>query len=148
MRTSILTQTASSTVPCPAQLVTSRTAGGRPCLEAALLAEVVFGLLAAHPATLAACVLPDHVHWLLAHPRLDRQATADAVQRFRTSSSDLAARLGLRGRLWRPGDAEIRTVIRVRQVGDWIVDNPRRLGLISQAPLWPWSIRRFDEEVQ
>lgn len=90
------------------------------------------GLLTTHPATVAACLLPDHLHWLLAH------GDVGCVGRFESWSSSCAARLGLRGPLW-SGPAHSEVVVDPAATAAHILANPVRLGLVCEPQRWPWS---------
>lgn len=122
-------------------LVGLSTAGRRAVFAHALTADAVFSVIAAHPATLAACLMPDHLHWLLAtaEPRA-------VVARARAFTASLAAHLGLRGALWRPGQSERAPANRDELTGlaEQLCGNPVRAGLVSEAAQWPWQIRRID----
>ena len=86
--------------------------------------------------TLAYCLMPDHLHWLL---RLGQPTLARVVGNMKGRSS--WARRSPTGHLWQRGyyDHAIRTDENLRNVARYIVANPLRAGLVTHIgdyPLW------------
>ena len=89
--------------------------------------------------TLAFCVMPDHLHWLL---ELRQQSLANVVGQMKgRSSRAFRARLAGGGHLWQRGyfDHAIRTDENLLNVARYIIANPLRAGLVTRIgdyPLW------------
>ena len=86
--------------------------------------------------TLAYCLMPDHLHWLL---KLGKPTLAHVVGQMKGRSS--RASRAIDGRLWQRGyyDHAIRTDENLRNVARYIVANPLRAGLVAHIgdyPLW------------
>jgi hypothetical protein len=125
--------------------LTLETRGGRPLFDAhrpTTLAVGVFELAARHPDTVAACLLPARLDWLLA----DGLRLAECVGLFRARSTDLAHRHGRHGKLWRRCRwGHVRGPRQgLREAAAAIVDAPRRLGLVASARDYPLRILRLD----
>jgi REP element-mobilizing transposase RayT len=85
--------------------------------------------------------MPDHLHWLLA----DASRAGDAVIRFKSLSTRVSWQRGVRGRLWQRSywDHVIRRQEDLREVAEYIVQNPVRAGLVRQASEYPWQIMKL-----
>ena len=100
---------------------------------------VVHALHAGDAHTLAYCLMPDHLHWLL---ELKQQPLALVVGQMKgRSSRAYCARLASNGHLWQRGyyDHAIRTDENLLNVARYIIANPLRAGLVSRIgdyPLW------------
>jgi len=86
--------------------------------------------------TLAFCLMPDHLHWLL---RLGRLTLAQVVGQMKGRASR-SCRVE-DGHLWQRGyyDHAIRTDENLLNVARYIIANPLRAGLVSRIgdyPLW------------
>jgi len=88
-------------------------------------------------------VMPDHIHMLL-RP-LVRDGRAESLGRITHSlKSWLAHRingmLGRSGRVWQVEsyDRIIRNQEEYEEKADYILDNPRRAGLVDDPAKWPW----------
>ena len=84
--------------------------------------------------TLAYCLMPDHLHWLM---RLDKSPLARVVGQMKGRS----ARATGNGYLWQRGyyDHAIRTDESLLNVARYIIANPLRAGLVTRIgdyPLW------------
>ena len=84
--------------------------------------------------TLAYCLMPDHLHWLM---QLDKSILARVVGQMKGRS----ARATGNGRLWQRGyyDHAIRTDENLLNVARYIIANPLRAGLVKRLgdyPLW------------
>jgi len=107
---------------------------GRPVLNALRVAGTVDDAQ-----TLAYCLMPDHLHWLL---RLGRLTLAQVVGQMKgRASREYQARRATTGHLWQRGyyDHAIRTDESLRNVAAYIVANPLRAGLVEKIgdyPLW------------
>jgi len=105
------------------------------------LALEVFRLVIEPEFTMAACLMPDHLHWLLA----DASRAGDAVIRFKSLSTRVSWQGGVRGRLWQRSywDHVIRRQEDLREVAEYIVQNQVRAGLVPQASEYPWQIMKL-----
>lgn len=86
--------------------------------------------------TLAYCLMPDHLHWLL---RLGNPSLAQAVGRMKGRAARAAGLAS--GHLWQRGyyDHAIRTDENLLNVARYIIANPLRAGLVKRVadyPLW------------
>lgn len=104
-----------------------------------LLAAQIFALTARHPATLAACLLPDRLLWLL-RPGWD---VAETVGRFKAYSNRLASQAGIDRRLWTHAYERTPIAGPGTDVGRLLVEEPQRCGLVSSSAEYPWKIRRI-----
>ena len=85
------------------------------------------------------CVMPDHVHLLLEGTAPDADLR-DAVARWKQKTAyGWERRFG--GRLWQPGfhDRVLREADHTRGVVGYVLQNPVRAGLVSQARDYPWT---------
>ena len=102
------------------------------------LAEPVYAALSEHPSTLAACLMPDHLHWLLD----DAGPCHGDDPGFKSYPTRLARRTGYRGPLWqrlllgrrRPPERE------PGGGGDYLLDNPVRAGRVRSREEYPYSV--------
>ena len=107
---------------------------GRPVINALQAAERT-----ADAHTLAYCLMPDHLHWLL---ELGQQPLAQVVGQLKgRSSRAYRAGLAVDGHLWQRGyyDHAIRRDESLRNVARYLVANPLRAGLVTRIgdyPLW------------
>lgn len=122
--------------------VTLLVFGGAPLFLESRVAAPVFRRLVAHPETLAACLLPDRLLWMLAGHR----ECSETVRQFKAVSAGLARWHGHRGRLWRRG-------YRVEGNGSGsdvlaaaldLLEAPARRGLTDDARTYPYQILRID----
>ncbi len=88
---------------------------------------------------LAYCIMPDHIHLLF---QLGDKATLSSVmQRFGSfTSRQIHEQLGLAA-TWMAGFHEhaLRTELETADIVGYIVQNPVKAGLVSEAEAWPWS---------
>jgi len=101
------------------------------------LAALTFGFMAAHPETLAVCIMPDHVHWLV-----DTERLTEAVKSAKSITTLLIQRYGRRGKVWQRSfhDRVLRSRDDRRQVARYLVANPVRSGLVREAGRYPWAV--------
>jgi len=102
------------------------------------LAEPLFALVADHSQTLACCLMPDHLHWLIA----DAAAMRQLVHSFKSYSTYAARTLGHRRKLWQRSywDHVLRRDEDLRQVAEYIIHNPVRHELVEDARAYPYQI--------
>lgn len=125
------------TAPGPS-LVTLRAEGEPPPFGDPRLASEIFAITVRHPATLAACLLPDRLLWLL-RPGWD---VGETVGRFKAYSNRLAHRTGVDQRLWAHAYERSPVVGRGAEVSRLLVQEPQRSGLVASSAEYPWKIRR------
>ena len=90
--------------------------------------------------TLAWCVLPNHVHWLM--ETLDQFDLGKVMQSVKGFTGKMANRtLGLSGPFWEREyhDRAIRDDQHLRSVVEYIHYNPVKAGLARRAEDWRWS---------
>ena len=109
----------------------------RPVFRNDGLAAPLFALVADHSQTLACCLMPDHLHWLIADARSMRQL----VHSFKSYSTYAARTLGHREKLWQRSywDHVLRREEDLRQVAEYIVQNPIRSGLVEDVSGYPYQ---------
>jgi putative transposase len=114
------------------------TAERRPVFLDHGLAVEVLAALSARPATLAACLMPDHLHWLV---RLE-DPLADTLRGFKTFTTRLAWGRGVAGSLWQRSfyDRLIRDEVQLGAVVEYIRQNPVRAGLVTQPSAYPYLL--------
>jgi REP element-mobilizing transposase RayT len=124
---------------CPIH-VTVCTWRGTPYFHGTDLAVAGFRVVADHTDTLAACLLPDHLHWLIS----GGANLSARVGRFKSFSTKLARDLGLRERLWQRSfwDHVVRRGEGLEKVARYIVENPVRAGLVTEVSRYPYQIIR------
>jgi REP element-mobilizing transposase RayT len=100
---------------------------------------VVDALRGAHAQTLAYCLMPDHLHWLL---KLSDRTLAQVVGRMKgRSARAYRSRVSGAHPVWQRGyyDHAIRDDEALINVARYIVANPLRAGIVSKMgdyPLW------------
>jgi len=121
--------------------ITICTRHRRPLFAERGLAELLFGvLLEGHLATQAdlsvACLMPDHLHLLLAPTEANLLRLLGAWKSFTTN---LLHGAGVRGKVWqrsfydhavREGDGD---------VGAYVLGNPVRAGLVGERRAYPYA---------
>jgi len=116
--------------------VITRTRDHRPVFADLPAARTLIAVLAdenrrEHARTLAFVVMPDHLHWLL---ELGDETLPQVVGTVKSVS---AHRLGQR--IWQPGffDHAIRREEDARTIGQYIIANPVRAGLVDHVGEYP-----------
>jgi len=101
-------------------------------------ARPVFRLCARHPQTLACCLMPDHLHWLIR----DAATMRRVVGQLKSSTTRALWELGHPGRLWQRSfwDHVVRREESLEAIARYIVNNPVRKGLVRDAREYPWSM--------
>jgi len=101
------------------------------------LAAPLFALVADHSLTLACCLMPDHLHWLIA----DAASMKQLVQSFKSYSTYAARTLGHREKLWQRSyrDHVVRRDEDLRRVAESIIQSPVRRGLVDDASQYPFQ---------
>ena len=86
------------------------------------------------------CLMPDHLHFL-AGPREDGRSLLEFVSRFKGKTTNLSWRIGRHGRLWQSRfyDHAVRASEDLRDIAEYILQNPVRRGLVSRPDEWRWS---------
>jgi hypothetical protein len=118
--------------------VTLRVEGDGSPFDDSQLAAQIFAVTARHPATLAACLLPDRLLWLLR----SGWDIGETVGRFKAYSNRLAEQAGVYQRLWAHDYDEVAVTARSGEVGRLLVEEPQRSGLVGSSAEYTWQVRR------
>jgi putative transposase len=104
------------------------------------LATFVFERQARLPETLAFCLMPEHLHWLVEAV----EPPAVAVKALKLASFHEAARLGFHHRLWQRSyfDRVIWSSDALVAEVRYILANPVRAGLVGEPAEWPYGMCR------
>ena len=86
------------------------------------------------------CLMPDHLH-LLVQPPGDGTTVSRFVQGFKSMTNRLHWKLEGAGKLWQRGfyDHILREDEDPTTVGEYILNNPLRKGLVESAERYPYS---------
>jgi putative transposase len=86
------------------------------------------------------CLMPDHLHFLIS-PLESGVSTLTFTDQFKGKTTNLSWKFGWRGKLWQPRsyDHIVRAEEDLRAIAQYILNNPVRKGLVSQAEDWLWS---------
>jgi len=86
------------------------------------------------------CLMPDHLH-LAVSPEPQKDDLSRLLQRFKSFTTRLAWQHGYRGALWQRSyyDHIARGEEDVIALCQYILSNPVRQGLVTDAALWPYS---------
>ena len=105
------------------------------------LADSVFRLLVDEERTVAACLMPDHLHWILS----DASQALETIRGFKSLSTHIAWRAGIQGKLWQRSfwDHVIRRDEDLCQVARYITQNPVRANLAAEASHYPYQVMRL-----
>jgi putative transposase len=104
------------------------------------LALETFRIQEGDPTTRAACLLPDHLHWI----RRDCHDLAAAIGRFKSLSTHRAWRFGVTGKLWQRSywDRVIRDEVDLRKTIRYLESQPIKHGLVENAEAYPFLFVR------
>lgn len=121
----------------------------RPVFAEHRAADTVFPLVRNHPRTLAACLMPDHLHWLLGDP----EDLSGVVGKFKSFASHALWNAGsaARGsRIWQRSfwDRFVRNAQDLEVLIDYILANPVRAGLVTERQSYPWSVALWEKVEQ
>jgi putative transposase len=86
-------------------------------------------------------VLPDHVHFFCSS-ELDAKPLPSFLQAWKQwTSKRIASELDIAGAIWQPEffDYVLRSSESYSQKWDYVLDNPVRAGLVSNADEWRWQ---------
>jgi len=120
--------------------VTLATRRREPIFADEAVALNVFLLVRDHPLTLAAVIMPDHLHWLLA----DGSDLLRVVTRFKSFSTDRARSAGHVGRVWQRSffDGAVQTEDMLRLATGYLLANPVAARLAATWEEYPWAYLR------
>jgi len=106
-------------------------------------ARPVFDLCARHPETLACCLMPDHLHWLVR----DSGTMSQVVGGFKSFTTHRLRALGFQGRLWQRSfwDHVVREAESLEETARYIVNNPVRRGLVEEPKEYPYWVVRLQD---
>ena len=109
----------------------------RPLFREPALAAPLFAIVADHSQTRACCLMPDHLHWLIA----DAARMQQLAESFKSYSTYVARTLGHGPELWQRSyrDHLLRDEEDVRRVAEYIIQNPVRGGLVDEAHEYPYQ---------
>jgi len=133
----------------PSQIfsITICTPNRRSLFQNGKYGELVTSSLAAGPfgkqtERFAFCLMPDHLHLLLAPKESD---LIDLINRWKSFSANLVRRNGLIGPCWQRGfyDHALRKEEDIRNTAEYIVNNPVRSGLVKGWGEYPFSWHRW-----
>jgi REP element-mobilizing transposase RayT len=107
----------------------------------ASLAAPLFAIVADHSQTLACCLMPDHLHWLIA----DAASMSQLVHSFKSYSTYAARTLGYRSKVWQRSywDHVLRRDEDLIAVAEYIVLNPVREGMVRDFREYPYQIAKI-----
>jgi len=110
----------------------------RPVFRDVRLAAPIFSIVADHSQTVACCLMPDHLHWLIA----DAESMGDLVRSFKSYTTYAARTLGHGEKLWQKSywDHVLRREEDVGEIAEYIIHNPVRGGIVSEAGEYPYQI--------
>ena len=85
------------------------------------------------------CLMPDHLHFLI-NPRAEGISTLKFTDQYKGKTTNRSWKLGWQGKLWQPRyyDHVIRAEESLRNIANYIWDNPMRKLLIPPDGEWPW----------
>ena len=114
------------------------TARSTPIFDDPLLAATAFEPLVDHHQTLAASVLPAHVHWLIRYSH----AISATVGRYKSLVTAKARALGCHDRIWQRSfwDHVVRDRDKLDRIVRYVVENPMRAGLCERYEDYPWVV--------
>ena len=117
-----------------------RVGDGRPLFGDPGLAAEVFGLLERNPETVAACLMPDHLQWVLR----DASAMESELRRFKSRSTTVAWSRGHAGRLWQNSywDHVVRREEDLLAIIAYVMYNPVRAGFVVDPAVYPYVVWR------
>ena len=91
---------------------------------------------------MAVCVMPDHVHLLIA---LISENLIDLIGRWKSYTTHLMLEKGWKGKLWQRSfyDHALRKDEDVTKVAEYIVNNPIRKWLVKDWTEYPYSWHKW-----
>lgn len=100
------------------------------------------GLFADTTKLYAYCLMPDHLH-LLISPRIGN--LCDLIGRWKSYTATLLRKEGLKSKLWQRGfyDHALRKEEDIKSTAEYIVNNPKRGGLVNQWRDYEFSWHRW-----
>ena len=121
--------------------VTIGTHRRRAFFSSPKLAQVIFRVLKTHERTLAAVLMPDHVHWVIDCC----QRAPEALTEFKSLTTRLAGKHGVEGALWQRSyfDHVLRDHESLAKTVRYVLGNPIRDGLTGQLGEYRWAYDRF-----
>lgn len=113
----------------------------KPVFRDPRVAAPLFALIADHSKTHACCLMPDHLHWLMA----DSASMEQLVHSFKSYSTYVARTLGCRSRVWQRSywDHVVRRDEDLYEVAKYIVQNPVRKGMVTDFREYPYQVLKL-----
>lgn len=95
-----------------------------------------------HTERFAYCLMPDHLHLLLAPKESN---LVDLINQWKSFSANLLRRNGLKGPCWQRGfyDHALRKEEDIRNTAEYIVNNPVRSALVKSWGEFPFSWHKW-----
>lgn len=86
------------------------------------------------------CLMPDHLHFLVS-PRKEGVSVLTFGERFKGQATNGSWTTGWHGKLWQPRfyDHIVRQDEDLLAIAQYIVENPVRKELVSEAEEWSWG---------
>ncbi len=130
--------------------ITICTQHRRPLFASQVQADLVFeALLGGHLATWAdlsvVCLMPDHLHVLIAPTETNLLPLLGAWKSYTTN---LLHRAGVYGKVWQRSFYDHAVRERDGDVGEYILGNPVRAGLVKDSETYPYAWYRRDPLVE
>ncbi len=97
----------------------------------ALISTLQHGLFAQKTTLCAYCLMPDHLHLLIA-PKDD--PLPDIISRWKSYTANQLRKIGLNTKCWQRSffDHALRKDEEIKSTAEYIVNNPKRAGLVSR----------------
>ena len=86
------------------------------------------------------CVMPNHLHILIG-PKESGRSMLTFVDQFKGKSTRVSWAYGWKGKLWQPRsyDHLVRRSEGLREIAEYIINNPVRKGLVESSGAYRWS---------
>jgi hypothetical protein len=126
--------------------ITLRAHGDRELFRGDLLSDAVFSIVVATDVTLAACLLPDRLHWLI----VASPDWSGRLRRFKSFTTSLAWRCGHSGPLWqaRSCDSVRQSDRDLRELAERTVSAALRAGLVREPETYRYQFNRCGPRVR
>jgi REP element-mobilizing transposase RayT len=105
--------------------------------------NIVRGPLSSEAELFAVCLMPDHIHLLIA-PK-NNASLVKIIDRWKSFSTNLLHRQGYEGPVWQRSfyDHALRKEENIKTVSEYIVQNPIRRGLVDKWEKYSYSWHRW-----
>jgi REP element-mobilizing transposase RayT len=108
--------------------------------------SLLHGPLCLEADLLAVCLMPDHLHLLMA-PKDTNLVTL--VSRWKTYTTNLLHTMGVRGAVWQRSfyDHALRRAEDIKATAEYIVNNPVRKGMVCDWRLYPYAWHAWADSI-